>query len=171
MPLADQEDDGGCPPGRATASSSKLGRKECESPRVKQRAEGSWLGRVPSLASLGIHGQQQSDSNCQLIPWQSLQKTLEVTKKSYSVRTSHSARHYLPSFHFSRSHLQPALKSKSFTNRMEQTSKALAIKKLQTELKEEKQAEIQRCVRAYRLPYCTPLTSRLFSSAGDAKLR
>ncbi|KAI0271349.1 hypothetical protein BC834DRAFT_437684 [Gloeopeniophorella convolvens] len=43
-----------------------------------------------------------------------------------------------------RSHLQPALKSKSFGDRIEKTGKTLAIKKLQTVLKEEKQAEIQR---------------------------
>lgn len=43
-----------------------------------------------------------------------------------------------------RSHLQPALKSRTFSDRMEKVSKALAIKKLQAELKEEKQAEIQR---------------------------
>ncbi|KAH8998911.1 hypothetical protein EDB86DRAFT_3075961 [Lactarius hatsudake] len=43
-----------------------------------------------------------------------------------------------------RSHLPPALKSKSFSDRMEKASKALAIKKLQAELKEEKEAEIQR---------------------------
>ncbi|KAN0135734.1 Cgr1 [Lactarius tabidus] len=43
-----------------------------------------------------------------------------------------------------RSHMQPAVKSKSFSNRMEKTTKALAVKKLQAELKEEKQAEIQR---------------------------
>jgi rRNA-processing protein CGR1 len=41
--------------------------------------------------------------------------------------------------------MQPALKSKSFSDRMEKASKALAIKKLQAELKEEKEAEIQRC--------------------------
>jgi hypothetical protein len=54
---------------------------------------------------------------------------------------------------------------------MEKTARALAIKKLQAELKEEKQAEIQRCVRASRLPFCIPLSPRLFSLAGDAKLR
>ncbi|KAH9985392.1 hypothetical protein BJV74DRAFT_878658 [Russula compacta] len=43
-----------------------------------------------------------------------------------------------------RSHLQPALKSKSFDDRMKKATKAKAIKKLQTELKEEKQADIQR---------------------------
>jgi len=43
-----------------------------------------------------------------------------------------------------RSHLRPALKSKSFDDRMEKATKAQAIKKLQAELKEEKQAEIQR---------------------------
>ncbi|KAF8481124.1 hypothetical protein DFH94DRAFT_793620 [Russula ochroleuca] len=43
-----------------------------------------------------------------------------------------------------RSHLQPAVKSRCFHDRMEKASKAQAIKKLQTELKEEKQAEMQR---------------------------
>ncbi|KAI0286979.1 hypothetical protein BGY98DRAFT_24689 [Russula aff. rugulosa BPL654] len=43
-----------------------------------------------------------------------------------------------------RSHLQPALKSRGFHDRMEKASKAQAIKKLQAELKEEKQTEIQR---------------------------
>jgi len=46
--------------------------------------------------------------------------------------------------HVSRSHMQPALKSTSFDDRMVKTTKAQAIKKLQVELKEEKQAEIQR---------------------------
>ena len=49
-----------------------------------------------------------------------------------------------PTFHVSRSHLRPALKSKSFDDRMEKATKTQAIKKLQAELKEEKQAEIQR---------------------------
>jgi rRNA-processing protein CGR1 len=40
--------------------------------------------------------------------------------------------------------MQPALKPTSFDDRMEKTTKAQAIKKLQVELKEEKQAEIQR---------------------------
>jgi len=40
--------------------------------------------------------------------------------------------------------MQPALKSTSFDDRMVKTTKAQAIKKLQVELKEEKQAEIQR---------------------------
>jgi len=44
----------------------------------------------------------------------------------------------------SRSHLRPALKSRSFGDRMEKASKAQAIKKLQAELREEKQAETQR---------------------------
>lgn len=44
----------------------------------------------------------------------------------------------------SRSHLQPALKSKGFDDRMEKASKAQAIKKLQAELKEEKEAELRR---------------------------
>ena len=42
-------------------------------------------------------------------------------------------------------HPQPALKSRSFGDRMEKASKAQAIKKLQAELREEKQAETQRC--------------------------
>jgi rRNA-processing protein CGR1 len=46
--------------------------------------------------------------------------------------------------HVSRSHARPALKSKSFDDRMEKATKAQAIKKLQAELKEEKQAEIRR---------------------------
>ncbi|KAF9475623.1 hypothetical protein BDN70DRAFT_996291 [Pholiota conissans] len=43
-----------------------------------------------------------------------------------------------------RSHLQEAVKTKSWDARMQKTQKALAIKKLQTELREEKQAELQR---------------------------
>ena len=38
------------------------------------------------------------------------------------------------------------LKTKSWEKRMEQTKKALAVKKLQTELKEEKDAENRRSV-------------------------
>jgi hypothetical protein len=64
---------------------------------------------------------------------------------------------YLPASHSSRSHLQPALKSKSFSDRMENASKAQAIKKLQTELRDEKQAEIQRC-GSFVFRSCIPLT-------------
>ena len=70
-------------------------------------------------------------------PKKQLQRTSYVSPPFYLL--------YLPLLHFSRSHLPPALKSRSFSDRMERTSKALAIKKLQAELKEEKQAEIQRC--------------------------
>lgn len=45
---------------------------------------------------------------------------------------------------FSRSHLPEGVRTKSWEDRMQKTQKALAIKKLQTELKEEKQAELQR---------------------------
>jgi hypothetical protein len=44
----------------------------------------------------------------------------------------------------SRSHLPEGVRTKSWEDRMQKTQKALAIKKLQTELKEEKQAELQR---------------------------
>ncbi|KAJ8083845.1 hypothetical protein PM082_002611 [Marasmius tenuissimus] len=43
-----------------------------------------------------------------------------------------------------RSHLSDGRKAKSFADRMEQTKKALAVKKLQQELKDEKQAEKDR---------------------------
>ncbi|KAJ3548327.1 hypothetical protein NMY22_g1308 [Coprinellus aureogranulatus] len=43
-----------------------------------------------------------------------------------------------------RSHLPRGVKTKSWEDRMEKTQKEQAIKKLQAELKEEKQAEIQR---------------------------
>ncbi|KJA29289.1 hypothetical protein HYPSUDRAFT_154260 [Hypholoma sublateritium FD-334 SS-4] len=43
-----------------------------------------------------------------------------------------------------RSHLPDGVKTKSWEDRMKKTQKALAIKKLETELKEEKQAEFQR---------------------------
>ena len=44
-----------------------------------------------------------------------------------------------------RSHLPEGVKTKSWEDRMKKNQKALAIKKLETELKEEKQAELQRC--------------------------
>ncbi|KAK7468756.1 hypothetical protein VKT23_003258 [Stygiomarasmius scandens] len=43
-----------------------------------------------------------------------------------------------------RSHLPNGVKTKSWAARMEQTKKTLAIKKLEQELKDEKQAEINR---------------------------
>jgi len=43
-----------------------------------------------------------------------------------------------------RSHLPRGVKTKTWEDRMEKTQKALAIKKLETELKEEKKAEIER---------------------------
>ena len=44
----------------------------------------------------------------------------------------------------SRSHMPEGVKTKSWEDRMEKTKKEMAIKKLQTELKDEKQAEITR---------------------------
>jgi rRNA-processing protein CGR1 len=41
------------------------------------------------------------------------------------------------------------VKAKSWEDRMDKSKKELAIKKLQTELKEEKQAEITRYVETY----------------------
>ncbi|CAA7259927.1 unnamed protein product [Cyclocybe aegerita] len=43
-----------------------------------------------------------------------------------------------------RSYLPEGVKNKKWEDRMAKTQKALAIKKLQTELKDEKQAELQR---------------------------
>ncbi|PPQ67055.1 hypothetical protein CVT25_005656 [Psilocybe cyanescens] len=43
-----------------------------------------------------------------------------------------------------RTHLQDGVKTKSWEVRMQKIQKALAIKKLENELKEEKQAELQR---------------------------
>nr|GAT44073.1 predicted protein [Mycena chlorophos] len=48
-----------------------------------------------------------------------------------------------------RSHLMPALKEK-FASRMEQTNKLAAIKKLETELKEEKLAERTRRIETIK---------------------
>lgn len=50
-----------------------------------------------------------------------------------------------------RSHLPDGVKTKSWEDRMKKTQKALAIKKLETELKEEKQAEFQRCASSQLL--------------------
>ncbi|KIK70852.1 hypothetical protein GYMLUDRAFT_32923 [Collybiopsis luxurians FD-317 M1] len=47
-----------------------------------------------------------------------------------------------------RSHLPNGVKTKSWSARMEQAKKALAIKKLETELKEEKEAEATRLVHS-----------------------
>jgi rRNA-processing protein CGR1 len=46
----------------------------------------------------------------------------------------------------SRSHLQAGVKTKNWQDRMEKTQKALSIRKLQAELREEKQAELKRLV-------------------------
>ena len=46
----------------------------------------------------------------------------------------------------SRSHLQAGVKTKNWEDRMKKTQKALSIKKLQAELREEKQAELRRLV-------------------------
>lgn len=51
----------------------------------------------------------------------------------------------------SRSQMSDGLKSKSWEERMEQTKKASAVKKLQTELKEEKDAEKRRSVNSWRI--------------------
>lgn len=50
----------------------------------------------------------------------------------------------------SRSHLQAGLKTKNWEDRMKKTQKALSIKKLQAELREEKQAELKRLVTTSR---------------------
>lgn len=47
--------------------------------------------------------------------------------------------------------MSDGLKSKSWEERMEQTKKASAVKKLQTELKEEKDAEKRRSVNSWRI--------------------
>ena len=44
----------------------------------------------------------------------------------------------------SRTHLPPGVKSKKWENRMQKTEKARAIKKLQADLRDEKQSEIHR---------------------------
>jgi rRNA-processing protein CGR1 len=43
-----------------------------------------------------------------------------------------------------RSHLQAGVKTKNWQDRMEKTQKALSIRKLQAELREEKQTELKR---------------------------
>ncbi|KAH9005676.1 hypothetical protein EDB83DRAFT_2210365, partial [Lactarius deliciosus] len=70
-------------------------------------------------------------------PWKS-----QKTATAYVLQTFFPHINYRS--HFSRSHLPRALKSKSFSDRMAKASKAMAIRKLQAELKEEKEAEIQR---------------------------
>ena len=45
---------------------------------------------------------------------------------------------------YRRSHLRPALKTASWEDRMRKTKERAAMKKLEAELKEEKQAEIRR---------------------------
>lgn len=67
-------------------------------------------------------------------------------------KVSHSVRPYLSSVPITvaqslydrRSHLPNGVKTKSWQDRMEQANKAQAIKRLQQELKDEKQAEITR---------------------------
>ncbi len=68
-------------------------------------------------------------------------------------KVSHSVRPYLSSvpiitvaqtYFDRRSHLPNGVKTKSWQDRMEQAKKAQAIKRLQQELKDEKQAEITR---------------------------
>ena len=54
----------------------------------------------------------------------------------------------------SRSHLQAGVKTKNWEDRMKKTQKALSIKKLQAELREEKQAELKRLVTTYSLSAC-----------------
>ncbi|KAJ7654962.1 hypothetical protein DFH06DRAFT_1329330 [Mycena polygramma] len=48
-----------------------------------------------------------------------------------------------------RSHLQDGVKTKSWEDRVNQTKKAQAIKKLELELKDEKQADVARHVFSY----------------------
>jgi hypothetical protein len=50
-----------------------------------------------------------------------------------------------------RSHLLPVLKTTKWEERMEKTKREAAIKKLQQELKDEKQADITRCAPPLRL--------------------
>jgi rRNA-processing protein CGR1 len=53
---------------------------------------------------------------------------------------------YLTALYRSRSNIPEGVKTKKWEDRMEKTKKATAIKKLQNELKDEKLAEITRCV-------------------------
>lgn len=64
-------------------------------------------------------------------------------------------------FFRSRSHIPNGVKAKSWADRMEKTKKERAIKKLETEMKEEKQAEITRCV--YRGPIGSPSNFKFYS--------
>ena len=74
---------------------------------------------------------------------------MEDSESSYGVRklqiapkTSHH-----PNPWIRRSHLPDGVKSKSWTDRMQKTQKAKSIKMLEANLKEEKQAEINRSHR------------------------
>ena len=62
-----------------------------------------------------------------------------------------------------RSHLPEGVKTKKWEDRMEKGKKEQAIKKLQVELKDEKRAEIQRCVSS-PCPH-TPSLHRLTATA------
>lgn len=73
---------------------------------------------------------------------------MEGAKICYQVRQNllrFASNNLLMQIYHSRSHLPLGVKVKSFEARMEATQKANAIKKLELELKEEKQAEIARC--------------------------
>ncbi|KAF9462107.1 hypothetical protein BDZ94DRAFT_747753 [Collybia nuda] len=62
-----------------------------------------------------------------------------------------------------RTHLQKGVKTKTWHDRVRKTQKALSIKKLETELKEEKQADFQRNYPG------TEKTARLRRKAGRSK--
>lgn len=64
--------------------------------------------------------------------------------------------------------IPPSLKTKKWEDRMEKTQKAKAIKKLQDELREEKQAEITRFVIYHVQLTCTDTHS---CYPGERKLR
>lgn len=68
--------------------------------------------------------------------------------KAQKSATVYEAVHYHLDVHLNftprRSHLPEGVKTKGWQDRMEKTKKAQAIKKLQQELKDEKQAELQR---------------------------
>lgn len=71
---------------------------------------------------------------------------MERTEKTYCVCPFGSITPLLSLISFRRSYLQEGVKTKNWEDRMAKTQKALAIKKLQAELKEEKEAEAKRFI-------------------------
>jgi hypothetical protein len=82
------------------------------------------------------------------IKWSTFRETMEAKENGNGVRDVLDIPLTPLTAHHRRSHLPQGVRTKNWSQRMEKTKKDQAVKRLQAELKTEKQAEITRLVPA-----------------------